>query len=53
MVVVSMLPHAEIGRNDHQEGAPYFKKEYICLNNQINKYFSETNEQGVHVSASA
>ena len=24
MVVVSMLPHAEIGRNDHREGAPYF-----------------------------
>ena len=24
MVVVSMLPHAEIGRNDHREGAPHF-----------------------------
>ena len=24
MVVVSMLPHAEIGRNDHPEGAPHF-----------------------------
>ena len=24
MVVVSMLPHAEVGRNDHREGAPHF-----------------------------
>ena len=24
MVVVSMLPHAEIGGNDHREEAPYF-----------------------------
>ena len=24
MVVVSMLPHAEIGRNDYREGAPRF-----------------------------
>ena len=24
MVVVSMLPHSEIGRNDHQEHAPHF-----------------------------
>ena len=24
MVLVSMLPQAEIGRNDHQEGAPHF-----------------------------
>ena len=24
MVVVSMLPHAEIGRNDHREDAPQF-----------------------------
>ena len=26
MVVVSILPHAEIGRNDHREHAPKFKK---------------------------
>ena len=25
MVVVSMLPHAEIGGNDHREEAPYFR----------------------------
>ena len=24
MVIVSMRPHAEIGRNDHLEGAPHF-----------------------------
>ena len=24
MVVVSLLPHAELGRYDHREGAPYF-----------------------------
>ena len=24
MAVVSMLPHAEIGRNDRREGAPHF-----------------------------
>ena len=24
MAVVSMLPHAEVGRNDHREGAPHF-----------------------------
>ena len=24
MVVVSMLPHAEIGRNEHRENAPHF-----------------------------
>jgi len=24
MVVVSMLPHAEVGRDDHREGAPHF-----------------------------
>ena len=24
VVVVSMLPHAEFGPNDHQEDAPYF-----------------------------
>ena len=24
MVVVSILPHAELGRNDHRKGAPHF-----------------------------
>ena len=24
MVVVSRLPHAEFGRNDHREDSPYF-----------------------------
>ena len=24
IVVVSMFPHAEIGQNDHREGAPHF-----------------------------
>ena len=28
MIVVSMLLHAEMGRNDHQEGAPHFI--YFC-----------------------
>ena len=29
VVIVSMLPHAEIGRNDHREGAPHFSSELI------------------------
>ena len=33
MVVISMLPHAEIGGNDHREDAPQFKShgsERVC-----------------------
>ena len=35
MVVVSMLPHAEIGGNDHREEAPYF---IFYKNTHPNKY---------------
>ena len=31
MLIVSMLPHAEIGRNDHREGAPHFNIDIISL----------------------
>ena len=29
MVVVSILPHAEFGPNDHRQDAPHFKKQWL------------------------
>ena len=37
MVVVSMLPHARIGPNDHRENAPYF----IFITNDSKKYYKK------------
>ena len=34
MVVVSMLPHPEIGRNDHRESAPHFILKQIWIVNE-------------------
>ena len=31
-MVVSLLPHAEFGPNDHRENAPRFKFVTICVN---------------------
>ena len=49
MIVVSRRPHAEIGRDDHREGAPHFTKitlikEEVNATKEENKELKDQNE---------
>ena len=37
MVAVAILPRAEFGRNDYQEGVPHFIKQLFVYNSRIHK----------------